>query len=33
MNQLNQTLTLKDQRILSYAEAGDPKGKPIFLLP
>jgi len=31
MNQLNQALTLKDQRILSYAEAGDPKGKPIFL--
>jgi len=31
MNQLNQTLTLKDKRTLSYAEAGDPKGKPIFL--
>ena len=31
MNPLNQTLTLKDQRTLSYAEAGDPKGKPIFL--
>jgi len=31
MNQLNQTLTLKDQRTLSYAEVGEPTGKPIFL--
>ena len=28
--QLNQTLTLEDGRVLGYAEAGDPKGKPVF---
>jgi pimeloyl-ACP methyl ester carboxylesterase len=31
MNNLNQTLTLKDGRTLGYAEAGDPQGKPLFL--
>lgn len=31
MNQLNQTLTLKENRILGYAEVGDLQGKPMFL--
>jgi pimeloyl-ACP methyl ester carboxylesterase len=31
VNRLNQTLTLKDNRTLGYAEVGDPQGKPIFL--
>ena len=31
MHNLNNTLTLKDGRTLGYAEAGDPKGKPLFL--
>ena len=31
MNNLIQTLTLRDNRTLSYAEAGDPRGEPIFL--
>jgi pimeloyl-ACP methyl ester carboxylesterase len=30
-NNLNQTLILKDGRILGYAEAGNPQGKPLFL--
>ena len=28
---LNQTMTLSDGRVLGYAEAGDPKGTPLFL--
>ncbi|HIP27934.1 MAG TPA: alpha/beta hydrolase, partial [Sulfurovum sp.] len=31
MSNLNQALILKDGRTLGYAEAGDPKGKPLFL--
>jgi len=31
MNQLNQILILNDKRTLSYAEAGDSTGKPLFL--
>ena len=29
---LKQTIILEDGRVLGYAEAGDPKGKPLFLL-
>ena len=29
---LTQTIILEDGRVLGYAEAGDPKGKPLFLL-
>ena len=31
IHNLNNTLTLKDGRTLGYAEAGDLKGKPLFL--
>jgi len=31
MHNLNNTLILKDGRTLGYAEARDPKGKPLFL--
>ena len=31
MKALSQTLTLKDERVLGYAESGDPQGRPLFL--
>jgi len=31
MKALSQTLTLKDERVLGYAESADPKGTPLFL--
>ena len=30
-SKLDQTITLRDKRVLGYAEAGDPKGIPLFL--